>query len=676
METSNLWINDYLDSPISPEEQADLLTQAGFPHEGSKSVENGEDVRQDFEMTSNRGDCVCHLGLAREIAALSKRRLKIPEAIPTPTGPPASESATLINEEPDLCPLYTARVIKGIKVGPSPEWLAKRLRARGDIPRNNVVDATNFVNFEWGQPTHVFDLDLLKKNTIIIRKAKVDERFLPLGEGETEIKLTRDDLVIADAENAVALAGVKGGGLTAVTEKTSDILIEAATFNPVSVRNTSRRHNIITDSSYRFERGVHPGQVNDAADRLVCLILELAGGELCEGVISEGKPIPDRRQISMRTDRCRKIMGVPIPDDTMVDALDRLGFDPRLEGERIECTVPIHRLDVEREIDIIEEVGRVFGHDNIPMKDAIEIRVAPPQPTIEARSAVSDVLVGMGFVESVTHTLVPEKHATLFLSPGTTPLRVDDDRAKAWPILQPSVLPSLLRVRASNHANGVERLKLFQGASTFWRTQEGHHESIRLGMVLDLENEHDGLRPVRGVIERIVRLLLGPDAQVDVRPDDSVPWFTPAAEVSAGGRVIGHMGVLPKKLVSQFELDMPLLGAELDLQEFYATYPPDKEAHRLPAFPAITRDVSAIVDESLAWNDLHRTLDVLNLDHLVAIEFVTVFRGKSIESGRKSLTFRLRFRADDRTLKHEEVDTQMDRVIETMHQTFSAEIRQ
>ena len=674
MLTSANWINQYLDPPATPEEQAELLTRVGFPLEGSEPVESG-DVRQDYEMTSNRGDCVSHLGLAREIAAISGRTLKIPEVTLPGGGPPAADIVKVINREPDLCPLYTARVIRGITVKPSPDWLAGLLRARGDVPRNNVVDATNFVQFEWGQPTHVFDLDLLRDKTIIIRRAAAGELFLPLGEGESEIELIPDDLVIADAERAVALGGVKGGGVTAVTESTSDILIEAATFHPVTIRNTSRRHNIATDSSYRYERGVHPGQINAAADRLTALILELAGGELCEGVVADGKAIPECRRVSMRTDRCRKIMGVPIDDAQMVDGLARLGFQPTLKGERIDCVVPLQRLDVEREIDIIEEVGRMYGHDRIPVEETIEIRVAPLQPAMIAKAAVSDALVGLGYLETVTHTLVDEVAATCFMPEGAEPLRVDDDRAKAWPILQPSILPSLMRVRERNHANGIEQLKLFQTASTFWREAEGHREVVRIGLLCDFEDEANGLRPLRGTIERLLHLLLGPQATVQIRPDDVAPWYAPGAMASIGDKPLGRLGVISPDVATRFGLDMPLLAAELDLPELYGGYPPQTEAHALTAFPPIERDVSAILGEDVTWLQLEEAIGALALPELEAVEYITVFRGEQIGAGRKSLSLRLRFRAADRTLTHDEVDPFMQRVIESLKRSFDAEIR-
>jgi phenylalanyl-tRNA synthetase beta chain len=677
MFTSVAWLNDYLDPPASADEQAELATRAGFPLEGREDVAlpTGADVRQDFEMTSNRGDCVCHVGLAREIAAISGRTLSVPRAAPPVAAAAAADLVRVTNRETTRCPLYTARIIRGVTVGPSPDWLAERLIARGDIPRNNVVDATNFVLFELGQPTHVFDLATLEGREIIIRMAQAGELFLPIGEGEAEVELTTDDLVIADAGRAVAIAGVKGGALTAVNEGTTDLLLEAATFDPVSVRNSSRHHGIASDSSYRFERGVHPGQIDAAATRLAQLILETAGGELCTGTVQDGAEIPERKSVSMRVERCRQLLGVPVTDEQMMDGLGRLGFEPSRNGDRIDCVAPVFRLDIEREIDLVEEVGRMYGHDRIPVTETISVRVTPPQPTELARQAVSNELVGLGFVETVTHSLVAEEAATPFLPAGAHLLLVDDERAGAESALQPSVLPGLLRVRRHNLDNGVDDLRLFEAAATFVGTGDTHDETVRLGLLMDVERDDDGLRPIRGVIGRLLEVVLDPGASFEVTADETTAWLAPGARVTVDGAPLGCFGRLAPAVAKRFGLDEPVLAAEVDIPRLYESYPPETEAHALPSFPAIERDLSPVLDESTRWADVEAAVGGLGLDRLESCDFVTTFRSTDLGAGRKSLTFRLRFRAPDRTLTHDEIDPAVERVMKTVEDALGGTFR-
>ena len=295
-----------------------------------------------------------------------------------------------------------------MQVGHSPSFIADRLTARGDIPRNNVVDASNFVLFEYGQPTHAFDLDTLAGGTIIVRMARPGEKFLPLGDGAEEITLTGEELVIADAERPVALAGVKRWPPAAVTESTTNILLEAATFDPVLVRRTSRLHGIASDSSFRYERGVSPLQVDEAALRFASLILEHAGGTLCRGVVETGAELPTRREVSMRTDRCRSILGQDTSNDAMLEVLTTLGFEPTITDGVIHATVPYQRGDIEREIDLVEEVARMQGYDDLPVHDTVTLRPAALQAGVLGRRMLDEQLVAEGFVEAVTHTLVSE----------------------------------------------------------------------------------------------------------------------------------------------------------------------------------------------------------------------------------------------------------------------------
>jgi len=685
MKTSVTWLNDYLDPPLDADRQADLLTAAGFPYDGGETAPNGEPW-QEIETTSNRGDCLCHVGLAREAALLGGVTLKSPEGRPAETGPSVADLVEVRNLAPDQCPLYTARIIRDVTVGPSPEWLQRRLEAIGLVPRNNLVDATNFVLFELGQPTHVFDLDLLRGGRIEVRPARGGETMQPLGEGATAIELVEGDLVIADAERPVALAGVKGGAETAVTEGTRHVLLEAATFDPVAVRSASRRHRIASDSSYRFERGVHPADVGAAADRLAALILEIAGGELCQGVVADGRPIPAPRAVAIRPARCRAVLGIEITDDEIERLLTGLGLAPRRADDRFECTIPPRRLDLEREADLVEEIARTHGLDRLPVAETIHIRAVAPRPTDQALDEIRTELVGLGFHETITHTLVGRDAAAPFVQTGRRPLEVDDERAAAEPVLRPSVLPSLLRVAAHNHDLGTESVRLFETASTFDQGDDGHHEARRLGLLvdppagLDTRDETELGQAAFGVARTTVDRIgarLGVRS-VTVEPTDTA-GLSPAAAVRFDGERVGVIGIVTEAARGRHGLDRPIAAAELELAPsglapLMNHWPRDTAARDLAAFPAIERDLTVLVPESSIWHDLETAAVGAEPPLLDAVEFVTVFRGGRLPADRKAITLRLRFRAADRTLRHEEVDPGVATVTEAL-EAIGGEIR-
>ncbi|MBI1303110.1 MAG: phenylalanine--tRNA ligase subunit beta [Phycisphaera sp.] len=688
MRTSVLWINDYLDRPADASEQAAALTSAGLPFDGGDTAENGEPW-QEIETTSNRGDCLCHVGMAREVAAVTGRSVRMPGASPKASGGAAADLIRVTNHEHTLCPRYTARVITGVKVGPSPEWLQRRLVAIGQVPRNNVVDATNFVLFELGQPTHVFDLATLAGREIHIRRARDGEAFLPLGADAKEVKLGTADLVIADRDRAVALAGVKGGALAGVTAATTDLVLEAATFDPVSVRNTSRRHGIASDSSYRFERVVHAAEVDPAADRLAALILEIAGGTLLEGVVADGAPLPAPRAIALRPARARQILGFDISTARMVELLTTLGFAPRVEGsgagEVIHTVAPARRVDVEREIDLIEEICRLNGLDAVPVADTLPIRVQRQSPVERGTRAVKDLLVGMGFVETVTHSLVGERSAEAFLPAGATLLKVDDERAGGEPALRPSVVTSLLRVRRHNEDRaedqGAANLRLFECASAFHFAGGAHVERPTVALVADAPPEsrdaQGAYRLMRGAVERMLRLVAPRTARVEFAPQGAggAAWLSVGARVVVDGTDIGCVGVVDARVAKMHGVERPTAAAELELRALLAAFPPENAAVELPAFPAADRDISAIVGESVRYGDIEREIGGLGLANLERISFVTTFRGKQIGDGRKSVSLRLVFRKPDGTMTSDEADASVARAIQRLREALGAEVR-
>ncbi len=690
MRTSVKWINDYLDRPADASEQAAVLTAAGLPLDGGDVAENGE-VWQEIETTSNRGDCLCHVGMAREIAASTGRSLRPPTATLVSNGLPAGDFIRVTNHEHAMCPRYTARVIRGVTVAPSPAWLQMRLIAIGQIPRNNIVDATNFVLFELGQPTHVFDLATLSGAHIHIRRARADEAFLPLGTDAKEIKLTTNDLVIADESRAVALAGVKGGASASVSETTTDIVLEAATFDPVAVRSASRRHAISSDSSYRFERIVHAAQIDEASDRLASLILEIAGGTLCSGVVEAGAPIPEPRAISLRPARCRAILGFDISTARMIELLATLGFSPRhVEGcvgtgahEVIETIAPARRVDVEREIDLIEEICRLHGLDAIPVGDAISVRVQSENPVERGTRAVKDLLVGMGFIETVTHSLIGESAAEPFLMHGAKLLRVDDERAGGEGALRPSVVASLLRVRRHNLDQGAHNLRVFEFASAFHYAHGTHVERPTLAMLADMQegtrDAQSAYRLMRGMVERVLGLVVPRVATIAFVKSSEPAWLSSCARIvvdaGRGAIDIGCVGLIDARILKASGIDRPTAACELQLRALLAEYPPLNGAVELPAFPASERDISAIVADSVEYAAIEREISALMLPSLESLQFVTTFRGKQIGEGKKSVSLRLVFRASDRTLRSEEADSAVARAVTQLRNALGAEIR-
>ena len=680
MKTSLQWLNSYLDQPVSAQQVIALLPDVGFPIDSQESVtaSTGQsDVRMEVEITSNRGDCLSHVGLAREVAAAAKKKLALPDmTLPTATDAKVETVTRVENHEQTLCPLYTARVIRGVKVGPSPAWLIDRLAAVGLRSVNNVVDVTNFVLFELGQPLHAFDLKRLRGEAIVVRKAKKNEPFTAID--GTKHTLRDDMLVIADAQVPVAIAGVMGGLESEVGSETTDILIESAIFEPLSVRKTSRSLKLKSDSSYRFERGVDPLGVDLASKRAAKLIIELAGGKLCEGVIRVGASAPTPRAIELRVARCNSLLGVKLEASLMVELLERLGLFPRLNQNVITCVVPTFRLDLEREVDLIEEIARLHGLNQIPQREKIELNVRPVQPITVARKRLRETLIAHGYHETITQSFVSPKLGEPFLAAGHTPAAVEHDLRKGEGMLRPSVLPSLLSCRKTNQDVGNTGVKLFEMAACWSRHDDKIVERSELAILVDAEAGSDGLartmRALRGAIEEVVAALAGNKASVSLVPAD-LSICTIAAMIQINGVSIGKLGSLSDSLLKAFDLQTGVVVAELDLPSLLALFPPQRKVGALPRFPGIERDLSIVVSDEIHWSDIESHVQSTCPAMLEELRFVTTYRGKPIEAGQKSVTFRMVFRDPQRTLRHDQVDPQVAAVVDCLKQKVAATLR-
>lgn len=705
MKISVRWLNEYLEpANVTADSAEETLTFVGFPIETAEELPNG-DVRLDVEVTSNRGDCLSHVGLAREIAAATGRRLRLPHAAePTPTGgADAAAGVAIDNRVTDVCRLFTAQIIRGVKVGPSPKWLVDALEAVGQRSINNVVDVTNYVAFEYGQPTHVFDLKKLAtegsgdrvRAKVIVRYANKGEKLVML-DGRT-ITLVGDEVVVADTAGggrAVSLAGIMGGKDTEVTGETTDVLLEAATWDPVTVRRAARRFAIRTDASYRFERIVDPRTIERAAQRAAGLIVKLGGGTLAPGMVRAGVEPKPLSSVRLRPSRVKAILGQDVAPGEIARVLGALEIlcSPHGEDAMI-CTIPAHRPDVDREIDLIEEVARIRGLDKLPVHDKVGVRVKPPQNSEIAARELGGVLNGLGFYEAITFTFVSEKDAAAFLPSGMETLRVCDERRKADPVLRPSALPSLLACRRRNQDANVEGdgeggVRLFEFSAVF--AQQGGKEVERRNLALaadacfpagakSAEQKQNAVRLVRGAIEAAARALGGAQTKIEFEPAAQSPMgaYEPGtcAGVVINGKRAGVIGLLSAAVQKQHDLSRPMAIAEVGLDELVALYPPKSLVHALPEFPAIERDLSLVVAEQTAWASIERLVSGLKLPLLEASSFVGTFRGQQVGAGKKSVTLRLRFRDDKRTLRHEEVDPQVATVVEKAKAELGAELR-
>lgn len=707
MDISLDWLNQYL-SPngVTAREADDLLTQAGLPIETHTPLPGG-DVLLDVEVTSNRPDCLSHIGCAREVAALSGRALVYPEPVEPTRGGPVADLLTLENRDHAACPLFTAHVLTGCNVGPSPSWLVERLEAIGQRSINNAVDITNFITMELGNPCHVFDRSKLAGSALVIRFAEEGERLRTLDDKDRVLKAS--DLVVADAERAQSLAGVIGGGDSEVDGSTTDIVFEMATWDPVTVRTQARRLAINTDAGFRFQRGVDPRTIDDAARRAVALLCELTGGTLAEGVLGEGAPLPGAQIVPMRPSRVGTILGIDIPVGDMITMLRAVEIGVEQAGEdELRCEIPPHRSrDLPREIDLIEEVARIKGYDAIPVAETMSVSIGPPQAERRARHELGRVLTGLGFDETVTFSFTSPKHAGLFMPPGLESTAVDDARRADEPTLRPSGLLGLLGCRRANQSArsaSPGMVRLYEVTSVFAQHPAGDDETVppvsverrNLCLLMDVpgsdestkrshEDLQRGLRVMRGAIDTAVRAMHGSEAEVIVTPlaDCSIPAWdadaTASVQVRQAGAnepvMVGLFGLLSDAAIRAFDLDVPVVAAELGLDPLIAGFPPASLAHALPSYPHIERDLSLILDETVRWSDLVGVVEELALDRLESCDFVGAFRGKQIGPGKKSVTMRLRFRDAERTLRHEEVDPQAEAVVLQINARFGAELR-
>jgi len=669
MKVSLNWLRDYVDIDRKAEEVAEILSNLGLPCEGIEVL--ADDVVIDVEVTSNRGDCLSHIGIARELAAATGKELRLPEIHLVEMDRPASDFVQVEIREPDLCRRYTGRVIEGVKIGPAPDWMVQRLEAVGMRSVNNVVDATNYTMMELGQPPHAFDYATIEGHKIIVRKAAPGEQIVSID--GSQCALTPEMLVIADARRPVAVAGIMGGLATEVGNATTTILLEEAFFDPVCIRTTERRLALPSEASFRFERIVDLEKIDWASRRTAQLIVELAGGRVAQGVVDAYPRKYQPLEVTMRLSRVRHLLGIEVPTEAVLKILSALDFEPRLRDGVVTCTVPTWRSDVDREVDLIEEIARVYGYGKVPTRTRIQIEATAADPRQKLAQTVGTYLNGCGFYETINVDFVDPAAADIFSAGGTLAhLGVRDVARKAGTLLRRTLLSSLLGVLKTNANAKNLPCRIYEIADTFIPTGVPDtlpKERARLGLVVDGD-----LRLLRGAVEGLVKDI-NHGATVEFVPAE-LSWAQAGAQVLVNGQVLGEAGLFSDSIRERFDFkDVTPCGAELDFDQLLELGSGSVTIKPIPRFPAIERDLSIVVAEPVAWKEIARAVQAVAPAELEETRFVGIYRGKGIAPGAKSVTLSLRFRDEDGTLTHETVDQYQAAILESLKKAVGAELR-
>ena len=642
-----------------------------------------DDTIIELEITPNRPDCMGMIGIAREVAALLGNELALPAAEPVVArGVPdavAVEIADLAG-----CPRYVARVIDAVAPGPSPAWMARRLLAAGIRPISSVVDVTNYVMLETGQPLHAFDAHKLDGGRIVVRRAEASERIVTLD--GVERALRPEDLVIADRSRPVAIAGVMGGADTEVTEETTTVVLESAHFTAPSVALTARRHLLRTEASARFERGTDPNVAAYASRRAAGLISEVAGGKVAEEQVDAyPQPIGPRR-LRLRPARTSRLLGIDIPAAEQAALLGSIGLAARPEGHDLLVEVPTFRPDVGREADLIEEVGRLAGYGRLPARVP-----AGTAGGLERREAVERrlrlLLADLGLREAWTPSFgSPDELDRLALAPdhpARAQVELANPTSEEAPALRSTLLPGLLRSAAHNATRGAVDGALFEIAPVYLPSQQLAHERRTLGAVfwgarrpktwLQEEVAWDFFG-VKGILDAVVaRLGLGP---LSFAPSGEMPWHpTRGATVSLDGRALGGLGELHPEVCSRFGVPEGAPALELDLEGALSALPGRPQAADPPRYPAVLLDLAIVVDEAVTAAETVAAVRRSGGSELASLSLFDVYRGEQVPAGRKSLAFALELRSPERTLTDEDAEAIRDRILSTLQRELGAELR-
>ncbi|MBX3028009.1 phenylalanine--tRNA ligase subunit beta [bacterium] len=626
-----------------------------------------EDTVLDIDVTPNRGDCLSILGIAREIAALTGQPLPRTRSALREKGAPAIEAIGVRIEDPLGCPRYAARIIRGVSVRPSPSWVARRLEAVGLRAINNVVDVTNLVMIERGQPLHAFDYARLDRREVVVRRAGATQRLRTLD--GVERSLAADDLLITTGETPIALAGVMGGADTEVSDATTTVLLESACFDPASIRRTARRSELRSEASYRFERGVDVEGVLPAIDRAAALLKQLAGGEVAPGIV-ESYPAPHRpSSIHLRPKRAEELLGVGVQRSEMATALKALGatIGSAPQGALM-VTPPSFRRDLTREIDLVEEVARVLGYERIAAAMPVAPLAAGVLPArLRWERELKRMLIAAGFFEAVSLSFAATETNRLFpgldIPAAASAVRIANPMNRDEPEMRRSLLPGLIAAWRVNRNQGARGLAAFSVARVYWQL-DGPREAWRLAGLLVGELPRRGLgspqtatfADAKGAVEMLLERLRVLD-RVRFAATDAPPFHPgKSATLRCEGQVVGAVGALHPEIAFAIDLADPAWGFELDIEKLLPYCPQGSAFVGLPRFPATMRDVAVVVDESFPSERIVQFVRQWRPDLIEEVSLFDAYVGAPIPAGRKSLAYSIAYRAADRTLTDEEVN--------------------
>ncbi len=641
----------------------------------------------DWEVTPNRPDWLSHVGIAREIAAISNSTFSLPETtFPESSEPHVTELFSVEVQDKDLCPRYTGRIINGVKIGPSPEWMQELLYAVGSRPINNVVDITNYVLLECGQPLHAFDLSQLSGDRIVVRRAAASERMSTLDDQEHE--LTEDTLLIADSSRGVALAGVMGGKNSVISETTTDILIESAAFDASNIRSTSKQLGLATESSYRFERGVDISMVEFASARAAHLICKYAGGTAVPGIIDvrRGEYVPPL--INCRFSRVNRILGFSIPKEEITSIFTRLGLEVSEESEN-DCTVsiPSFRLDLTREIDLIEEVARIYGLNNIPAAyPSAKSGGVRNSDAYFPMQRIHNHLMSLGLSECKNYTLVSSSDAVADPSLAADNLvTLKNPLSQEQNTLRPSLLPSMVKSVGHNVAHGNHDLRLFEMGRVFSGRSDASEEHYETCIVLtgrthperfseDKETMQD-FYDLKGMVEDLMEATGITDLKIS---ESEHPEFESGAcvDISAGSVTLGFFGRLAKGFSDEIRTKNPIFSAIIDIDAMLKCQAPPAVFQALPLYPAVTRDVAFAADENLTHQTIESAIAEAGVQFVERIELVDIYRDEvTLGKNKKSMVYTLTYRSDSKTLTDEEVNQAQEEIRLRLVKKLNIELR-